>query len=59
MVAEGVKSTRGILALGQRHGIEMPIAEQVGAVLYEGAAPADAVAALMLRDAKAEMEGIG
>jgi glycerol-3-phosphate dehydrogenase (NAD(P)+) len=58
MVAEGVKSTRGILALGARHGIEMPIAEQVGGVLYDGASPADAVAALMLRDAKAETHGI-
>jgi glycerol-3-phosphate dehydrogenase len=37
----------------------MPIAEQVGAVLYDGANPADAVAALMLRDAKAETHGIG
>jgi len=59
MVAEGVKSTRGILALGARYSIEMPIAEQVGAVLYDGAKAADAVAALMLRDAKAEMDGIG
>jgi len=59
MVAEGVKSTRGILALGARHEIEMPIAEQVGSVLYEGANPKDAVANLMLRQAKGEMEGIG
>ena len=57
-VAEGVKSTRGVLALASRHGIEMPIAEQVGRVLYESAAPADAVATLMTREAKAEMEGI-
>ncbi len=58
MVAEGVKSTRGILALAARHHIEMPIAEQVGRVLYEGAAPADAVSRLMGRDAKSELEGI-
>ena len=58
MVAEGVKSTRGILALGARHEIEMPIAEQVGAVLYDAANPADVVANLMLREAKGEMEGI-
>jgi glycerol-3-phosphate dehydrogenase (NAD(P)+) len=57
-IAEGVKSTRGVLALAERHGIEMPIAEQVGRVLYEGAAPADAVAVLMTRNAKGEMEGI-
>jgi glycerol-3-phosphate dehydrogenase (NAD(P)+) len=59
MVAEGVKSTRGILALAQRHGVEMPIAEQVGSVLYDGADPAEAVANLMLREAKAELHGIG
>jgi glycerol-3-phosphate dehydrogenase (NAD(P)+) len=57
-VAEGVKSTKGVLALAARHGVEMPIAEQVGRVLYEGAAPAAAVATLMTRDAKPEMEGI-
>ena len=58
MVAEGVKSTRGILALAARHGVEMPIAEQVGAVLYDGADPGEAVANLMLREAKPELHGI-
>jgi glycerol-3-phosphate dehydrogenase (NAD(P)+) len=58
-VAEGVKSTKGVLALAERHGVEMPIAEQVGRVLYEGVPPADAVATLMTREAKPEMEGIG
>jgi glycerol-3-phosphate dehydrogenase (NAD(P)+) len=58
-VAEGVKSTAGVLALAERHGVEMPIAEQVGRVLYEGASPVEAVATLMTRQAKAEMEGIG
>jgi glycerol-3-phosphate dehydrogenase (NAD(P)+) len=57
-VAEGVKSTPGILALADRHGIEMPIAIQVARVLYEGAAPAEAVANLMGREAKAETHGI-
>jgi glycerol-3-phosphate dehydrogenase (NAD(P)+) len=58
-VAEGVKSTPGILALADRHEIEMPIAVQVARVLYEGASPADALAALMGREAKPEMHGIG
>ncbi len=57
-VAEGVKSTRGVLALADRHGVEMPIATQVGRVLYEGASPAEAVSTLMTREAKAEMDGI-
>jgi glycerol-3-phosphate dehydrogenase (NAD(P)+) len=58
-VAEGVKSTPGILALADRYDIEMPIAIQVARVLYEGASPAEAVSNLMGREAKTEMHGIG
>ncbi len=58
MVAEGVKSTAAVLALAERHRVEMPIAEQVGAVLYEGKRAEDLVTALMLREAKAELHGI-
>jgi len=54
MVAEGVKSTRGILDLAAHYQVEMPITEQVGRVLYEGASPADAVATLMSRGARSE-----
>jgi glycerol-3-phosphate dehydrogenase (NAD(P)+) len=58
MVAEGVKSTQAVLELASRHGVEMPIAEQVGAVLYEGRTPAEIVPALMLREAKPELRGM-
>ncbi|HEX9854997.1 MAG TPA: NAD(P)H-dependent glycerol-3-phosphate dehydrogenase [Acidimicrobiia bacterium] len=58
MVAEGVKSTEGVLALAARHGVEMPIAEQVGRVLYEGATPTEALTSLMAREARSEHEGI-
>jgi glycerol-3-phosphate dehydrogenase (NAD(P)+) len=58
MVAEGVKSTQAVLQLAARHQVEMPIAEQVGAVLYEGRTPAEIVPALMLREAKPELRGI-
>lgn len=54
MVAEGVKSTKGILALADRYAIEMPIAEQVGRVLYEDASVPEAIATLMGRSAKPE-----
>ena len=54
MVAEGVKSTSGILALADRYDVEMPIAEQVGNVLYEGASVPQAIATLMGRSAKPE-----
>lgn len=59
MVAEGVKSTRAVLDLAALHGLEMPIAEQVGAVLYEGRPAAEIVPALMMRGATAEMHGLG
>ena len=58
MVAEGVKSTGAVLELATLHGVDMPIASLVAAVLYEGATPADLVPALMLREAKAELDGI-
>jgi glycerol-3-phosphate dehydrogenase (NAD(P)+) len=58
MVAEGVKSTEAVLELGRRHGVELPIAEQVGAVLYEGRTPSEIVPALMHRQAKAELRGM-
>jgi glycerol-3-phosphate dehydrogenase (NAD(P)+) len=54
MVAEGVKTVHPVLGLAAEHGIEMPIAAEVGRVLYEGAHPREAVLALMTRVAKAE-----
>ena len=54
MVAEGVKTTRGVLGLAENADVEMPIAEHVAHVLYEGLAPKDAVLSLMTREAKAE-----
>jgi glycerol-3-phosphate dehydrogenase (NAD(P)+) len=54
MVAEGVKTTRAVLDLAARTGIEMPIATHVGRVLYEGMHPRDAVLSLMTRDPKSE-----
>jgi glycerol-3-phosphate dehydrogenase (NAD(P)+) len=58
MVAEGVKSTAAVLELARSHGVDMPIAAMVGSVLYDGATPSDLVPALMLRQAKAELDGI-
>jgi glycerol-3-phosphate dehydrogenase (NAD(P)+) len=58
MVAEGVRSTAAVLELAARVGVELPIAEMVGAVLYHGRRPADLVPELMLREAKAELHGL-
>ena len=54
MVAEGVETTRAAYHLAQRTQIEMPIVEQVYAVLFEGQKAADALEALMLREPKPE-----
>jgi glycerol-3-phosphate dehydrogenase (NAD(P)+) len=59
MVAEGVKTSRPVCALGEEHGVEVPIAEHVVKVLYEDVSVHDMVRSLMLREAKAEMHGIG
>jgi glycerol-3-phosphate dehydrogenase (NAD(P)+) len=53
-VAEGVLTTRAALGLARRHGIEMPIAEQMELILNEGKDPREAIRALMLRPGKDE-----
>jgi glycerol-3-phosphate dehydrogenase (NAD(P)+) len=53
-VAEGVYAAREVRALAIKHGVEMPITEQVCRVLYEGLAPRAAVQALLQREQKAE-----
>ena len=53
-VAEGVRNTRSLCSLGRRLGVEMPIVEQMFAVLYGGKKPADAVRELMQRSLKPE-----
>ena len=58
MVAEGVKTSRAVLELARGVNVEMPIAEQVVAVIYEGKRAEDVVPALMLREAKPELHGL-
>lgn len=53
-VAEGVNTAHAAARLASRHGIEMPIAQQVAAVLFEGASPRDCIQVLMERTLKAE-----
>jgi glycerol-3-phosphate dehydrogenase (NAD(P)+) len=54
-VAEGVDTARAAHALARRTGIEMPIVQQVHAVLFEGTHPRDAMETLMLREPKPEL----
>lgn len=57
MVAEGVRTTKSVRALAEKYGVEMPIAEQVYKVLFEGADPREALIELMTREAKSEHSG--
>lgn len=59
MVAEGATSCITVDDLGTSHGIELPIARQVRAVLYEGAGVESARGALMGRAAADELHGLG
>jgi len=56
MVAEGVRTTGAALALGERYGVELPIATQMAAVLEGRSDVRTAVDALMLRRQRNEME---
>jgi len=58
MVAEGVKSSKPLCAMAERHSVEVPIAQHVVRVLYEGVSPEDMVLSLMLRFAKPELHGL-
>ncbi len=53
-VAEGVKTSEAVVALAERHGVEMPLAQEVHAVLTEGRSPRQALDNLMTRDPKPE-----
>jgi glycerol-3-phosphate dehydrogenase (NAD(P)+) len=54
MVVEGVYSAKAAIALARKYNVDMPIIEQVNAVLFEGQPAKDAVLELMMRDKKSE-----
>ncbi len=53
-VAEGVHSTTAALGLAARYAVEMPIAQQVDAILHHNKAPRDAIKELMSRPGRDE-----
>jgi len=53
-VAEGVNTAKAAVALAARHGVELPIAREVTAILFDGKAPTRAMTDLMERTLKAE-----
>src|SRR5216684_1289520 len=54
MVAEGVGTTAALLDLATEANVELPITEQVNAILHEGKSPADAIRDVMERPSKRE-----
>lgn len=53
-VAEGVRCAQAVRALARQHDIDMPIANAVAAVLFDGDSPRDMVARLLSRDPREE-----
>jgi glycerol-3-phosphate dehydrogenase (NAD(P)+) len=53
-VAEGVRSTAAALGLAARYGIEMPITEQMDAILHHNTSPKEAIRELMARPGRDE-----
>ena len=54
MIAEGARTVASALALARRHTVSLPICHEVGAVLFDGKPPADALASLLERPVKRE-----
>jgi len=53
-VAEGIRSTSAALGLASRYGVEMPITEQMHAILHERKSPNEAIRELMARPGRDE-----
>ncbi len=53
-VAEGVFTTTAAVGLARAHGVELPIIEQIYAILHQGKTPRDAISELMARTGKSE-----
>lgn len=58
MVVEGVYSAKAAMELAQKYNVQLPIIEQVNAVLFDGKSAAQAVKELMLRDKKIEVSNL-
>jgi glycerol-3-phosphate dehydrogenase (NAD(P)+) len=57
-VAEGYYTAKAVHNLTQKLGLELPIAQEVYKILYEGKSPTDTLHDLTSRDLKDELEGI-
>ena len=59
MVAEGVWTCTAARELGRKHGIDLPITEEVCRILHEGKAPLEGLKSLMTRLPKSEAQDLG
>ena len=55
MVAEGVFTTTVAVQLARARGVEMPITQQMHAILHDGKSPREAIQELMTRSGKSEI----
>jgi glycerol-3-phosphate dehydrogenase (NAD(P)+) len=58
MVAEGVKTTTVVMELARQYGVEMPIVEEVYAVLNDGRSASEAYRGLLGRQYRHELAGL-
>ncbi len=58
MVVEGIRSTQAAYEMARRYQIEMPITEQIYAILYQQKDPREAVLDLMTRGKTHELEEV-
>lgn len=56
MVVEGIRTVRSAVALAERHGVDMPITQEVYAAIYEDKSPAQALRDLMHREPRPEID---
>lgn len=56
MVAEGVKSCSPVVALAEQHGVDLPVAREVVAVVKNGSSPRESLARLMARAMRSEFD---
>lgn len=56
-VVEGVATTKSVVDLAKKYGVEMPITQAVSSVLFDGLDPIDAIGQLMTREPKPERVG--
>jgi glycerol-3-phosphate dehydrogenase (NAD(P)+) len=59
MVAEGIKTSSVVVEIGAQHGVEVPIATQIHAVVHEGRSAEEAYHHLLRRGYVSEIHGMG